>query len=105
MPVRVSDVTREARRPPGFGGIRAPGIPGRRTRFASAFIWVVLGAGLVVVAIDTRVLYLLAATTFLTRIRLLMGFVSLLVLVVTVEAIRRHQREVVAEVHRQLTEQ
>lgn len=44
---------------------------------------------LIGMALDTRILHALAATDFLVRIRILMGLVSLAVLVVTVESIRR----------------
>ena len=61
----------------------------RRIRTLGAAAGLGLGLFMVLVAIDPRILRLLAETTFLTRIRLLMIVMSFSVVVITVEAIRR----------------
>ncbi|MCX6995748.1 MAG: DUF2304 domain-containing protein, partial [Kiritimatiellaeota bacterium] len=61
----------------------------RRIRSVVAVPLGVAAALLVGMALDTGVLHWLVATSYLTRIRLLMALLSLLVLIVTFEAIRR----------------
>lgn len=61
----------------------------RRLRAAPALFLALAGVLLLAMATDPRLLHALAATTFLTRIRILLGLLSALVVVVTFEAIRR----------------
>jgi hypothetical protein len=61
----------------------------RRARALPAVSALVVGVLMVVVALDTRVLHFLVATAFLTRIRILLGLLSFVVLVVAFESIRR----------------
>jgi len=63
----------------------------RRVRAAAGIFRLVVGILLIVIGLDTHILHWLAATDFLTRIRLLMGLLSVVVLGVTLEAIRRDQ--------------
>lgn len=61
----------------------------RKIRAVLGVFGLVLCLLLIGMALDTRVLHALAATDYLVRVRILMGLVSLAVLVVTVESIRR----------------
>jgi hypothetical protein len=61
----------------------------RRIRIVGAVLGLVAGLFMIVAAIDPRIVHFLADTSFLTRIRILMTVVSFVVVVVTVEAIRR----------------
>lgn len=61
----------------------------RRIRLVLGVFGLLACIVLIGMALDTRVLHALAATDFLLRVRILMGLVSLAVLVVTVESIRR----------------
>ncbi len=63
----------------------------RRVRAAAGIFRLVAGILLIVIGLDTYILHWLVATDFLTRIRLLMGLLSVVVLGVTLEAIRRDQ--------------
>jgi|GEM_PF-175556 len=65
------------------------GIWEKRIRILWAVGGLFLGLFMVLIAIDPRVLRFLANTSFLTRIRILMIVLSFLVVVITVEAIRR----------------
>ncbi len=61
----------------------------RRIRVAPALIVFLAGALMVLISLDTRILHWLVATGYLTRIRMVMGLLSLLVVTVTFEAVRR----------------
>ena len=61
----------------------------RRIRILGALFGFLIGLLMVAFAIEPRVLHALAATSFLTRIRILMSVLSFVVLVITVEAVRR----------------
>jgi ABC-type multidrug transport system fused ATPase/permease subunit len=60
----------------------------RRLKAAPALVVGLAGLLLVAMALDTRVLHALVETSFLTRIRLLLGLLSAFVLAVTFESIR-----------------
>ena len=61
----------------------------RRIRVAPALLILFAGAFLVLISLDTRILHWLVATSYLIRIRLVMGLLSVLVTGVTFEAVRR----------------
>lgn len=61
----------------------------KRIRIAGTILGLITGLFLMIIAMDPRILHVLADTDFLTRIRILMIVMSIMVLVVTVEAIRR----------------
>jgi hypothetical protein len=61
----------------------------KRIRILGAVAGIVLGLFMVVIAIDPRILRFLADTSFLARIRIMMIVLSFLVVIITVEAIRR----------------
>ena len=61
----------------------------RRMRVAPALLLLFLGAFLVLIGLDTRILHWLVATSYLVRIRLIMALLSILVMAVTFEAVRR----------------
>ncbi len=61
----------------------------RRIRILQASIGLLIGLLMIAFAIEPRVLHALAATGFLIRIRILMSILSFVVLVITVEAVRR----------------
>ncbi len=61
----------------------------RRMRVAVALLLLLAGAFLVLISLDTRILHWLVATSYLVRIRLLMGVLSILVVGGTFEAVRR----------------
>jgi len=61
----------------------------RRIRILGASFGFLIGLLMMAFAIEPRVLHTLAATGFLTRIRILMSILSFVVLVITVEAVRR----------------
>ena len=61
----------------------------KRIRIAGTVLGLIAGLFLIIIAINPRVLYVLADMGFLTRIRILMIVMSIVVVVVTVEAIRR----------------
>lgn len=63
----------------------------RRLRVAPALMILLTGALLVLISLDTRILHGLVATGYLTRIRMLMGLLSIVVAAVTFEAVRRSQ--------------
>ena len=63
----------------------------RRGRVAFGIVRLLVGILLVVIGLNTPVLHWLMDMAYLTRIRLVMGLLSLLVLGVTLEAIRRDQ--------------
>ena len=61
----------------------------RRMRVAPVLLLLFLGAFLVLIGLDTRILHWLVATSYLVRIRLIMALLSILVMAVTFEAVRR----------------
>ena len=61
----------------------------RRIKILGASFGLLIGLLMIAFAIEPRVLHTLAATSFLTRIRILMSILSFVVLVITVEAVRR----------------
>ncbi|HBA86079.1 MAG TPA: hypothetical protein DCZ95_18495 [Verrucomicrobia bacterium] len=61
----------------------------KRIRFVPAVVGVLIGAALVGMAMDTRVLHWLAGLSEYNRLRLTIGLLSVLVLGITFEAIRR----------------
>jgi len=61
----------------------------KRIRIAGTVLGLIAGLFMMIIAMDPRILHILADTDFLTRIRILMIITSIMVLVVTVEAIRR----------------
>ena len=61
----------------------------RRIRVAPALLILFAGAFLVLISLDTRILHWLVSTSYLIRIRLVMGLLSVLVTGVTFEAVRR----------------
>ncbi len=61
----------------------------RRIGAAPALFGLIAGAFLTLIAVDTRLLHWLVSTPYLVRIRLVMGLLSLLVMAVTFEAVRR----------------
>ena len=61
----------------------------KRIRIMGTVLGLMAGLFLIIIAIDPRILHVLADTGFLTRIRILMIVMSIMVVVVTVEAIRR----------------
>lgn len=61
----------------------------RRTKLLPALAILAVGMLMVVSALDPRILQFLASTSNILRIRLLMGVVSFVVLVITIESIRR----------------
>ncbi len=61
----------------------------RRIRVAPALILLLAGALMMLISLDTRILHWLVATGYLTRIRMVMGLLSVLVVTVTFEAVRR----------------
>ena len=61
----------------------------RRIRVAPALLSLFAGAFLVMISLDTRILHWLVSTSYLVRIRLIMGLLSLLVMGVTFEAVRQ----------------
>ena len=61
----------------------------RRIRVISLVAGLLLGLFLILVAVDPRILQFLVETSFIARIRFLMVFLSFLVVVITLEAIRR----------------
>jgi len=61
----------------------------RRIRTLGGSFGILIGLLIIAFAIEPQVLHALAATSFLTRIRILMGFLSFVVLVVTIESVRR----------------
>lgn len=61
----------------------------RRIRVAPALLVLFAGAFLVLISLDTRILHWLVGTNYLVRIRLVMGLLSVLVVGVTFEAVRR----------------
>jgi hypothetical protein len=61
----------------------------RRIKMASALSGLVLGLFLVLIGLDTRFLHGLVSASDLTRIRLLMGLLSVFVIAVTFESVRR----------------
>lgn len=63
----------------------------RRVRAAFGILRLILGILLVMIGLDTQILHWLVATDYLTRVRLLMALLSVVVLGVTLEAIRRDQ--------------
>ncbi|OGV65527.1 MAG: hypothetical protein A2498_08390 [Lentisphaerae bacterium RIFOXYC12_FULL_60_16] len=63
----------------------------QRSHYVNVFIWGLLGVLLVGMSLDTRILHGLGATSFLVRIRLLIGFMSVGVLLITLESIRRYR--------------
>ena len=62
----------------------------RRIRILGAFFGLLIGLLMVAFAVEPRIFHTLVATSFLTRIRILMSILSFVVLIVTVEAVRRH---------------
>lgn len=66
----------------------------RRIRAVTGVLGLLAGGLLLAMALDTRILHWLVATSYLVRIRMLMGLLSVVVVTVTFEAIRRsHLRE------------
>ena len=63
----------------------------RRLRAVAGILQLIVGILLVVIGLDTQILHWLVATDYVTRVRLLMGLLSVVVLGVTLEAIRRDQ--------------
>ncbi len=61
----------------------------RRIRAVPALLILFAGAFLVLISLDTRILHWLVETSYLIRIRLVMGLLSVLVVGVTFEAVRR----------------
>lgn len=61
----------------------------RRIRVISLVIGLLMGLFLILAAVDPRVIQFLVETSFIARIRFLMVFLSFLVVVITLEAIRR----------------
>ena len=61
----------------------------KRIRFLGGVLGLLFGLILTMVAVDIRILHYLIRIPFLTRIRIMMSFTSLVVLIVTIEAIRR----------------
>lgn len=61
----------------------------RRVKMLGGALGLISGLLMVGIALDPRILHFLAATSFMTRIRILMGILSFIVLVITIEAIRR----------------
>ncbi|MBN2568717.1 MAG: DUF2304 family protein [Deltaproteobacteria bacterium] len=62
---------------------------GKRIRIVWTTLGLIAGISMVLIAIDPRILRFLADTSFLTRIRIIMIVMSFLVVVITIEAIRR----------------
>lgn len=61
----------------------------KRVRMFPALLALFAGVFLVLISLDTRILHWLVATSYLVRIRLVMGGLSVLVMGVTFEAVRR----------------
>ena len=61
----------------------------KRIRILGAVAGMALGLFLILIAIDPRILRFLADTSFLDRIRIMMIVLSFLVVIITIEAIRR----------------
>lgn len=61
----------------------------RRIRLLPALLGLFLGAFLVLIGLDTRILHGLVSASHMTRIRLLMGLLSVFVIAVTFESVRR----------------
>lgn len=61
----------------------------RRIRVAPALLALFAGVFLVMISLDTRILHWLVSTSYLVRIRVIMGLLSVLVMGVTFEAVRR----------------
>ena len=61
----------------------------RRIRVAPALLTLFAGVFLVMISLDTRILHWLVSTSYLVRIRVAMGLLSVLVMGVTFEAVRR----------------
>lgn len=61
----------------------------RRIRMLPALLVFFAGSFLVLISLDTRILHGLVSSSYLVRVRLIMGLLSLLVMGVTFEAVRR----------------
>jgi len=61
----------------------------RRIRVLKASFGLLAGLLLIAVALDTRILHLIVRTSHITRIRIMMSTISFIVLVITIESIRR----------------
>jgi hypothetical protein len=61
----------------------------QRIKVAPGLLLLITGILMVAVALDPRILYFLAETSYLTRIRILMLTLSVVVMATTIEAIRR----------------
>ena len=62
----------------------------RRMRILGAFFGLLIGLLMVAFAVEPRILHTLVASSFLIRIRILMSVLSFVVLIITLEAVRRH---------------
>ncbi len=75
--------------------LAAAGIWERRLKTIAGALFFLAGAVLIVFALDPNLPYVFARASYLTRIRVLMVFLSFVVVVITIEAIRRshlHER-------------
>ena len=60
-----------------------------RIRIIGASFGLIVGGLLIAVAVDTRIIHFLAKISYINRIRIIMSTISFIVLVITIESIRR----------------